>query len=310
VATNLSTTTTLRQVTLLQELPPYVTLSSTTPTAMPLDRTASVPGSVVYGYELGELRPGEAREITGRAVSPDSGSASFRLSASFDPALDWQAPVVEPKLTVTKQAPSEVLSCEPIPYILTVRNQGSGVARGLTLTEVLPSGLTTNGTEQFEEFVGDLAPGEERVITFSAIGDRVGTYESFVMLRGNGIAVESNRVTTTLVQPKVVLTRSALGELAPGEQGTYTITVENAGNAPASQVSIHEAFSPGLVLVSAEPAAESDANGPHWMLPELAIGQSATFTVTVRRDGEEGVSLGTLRATAHCAEDVVISAGE
>jgi uncharacterized repeat protein (TIGR01451 family) len=297
-------------VTVLQELPPYVTLSSTTPTANPLDRPASVAGSVVYGYELGELRPGETREITGRAVSPDSGSASFRLAASFDPALDWQAPVVEPRVTVLKQAPTEVLSCEPIPYTITIRNQGSGVARRLTLMEVLPSGLTSNGTEQFEEFVGDLAPGEERVVTFSALGSRIGTYETFMMLRGNGIEVESNRVTTTLVQPSLVVTRSPLGEIEAGEEGTYTITIENTGNAPASQVSIHEAFSPGLVLVSAEPAAGSDANGPHWTLPDLAIGQSATLTVTVRRDGEESVSLGTLRATAHCAEDVVISAGE
>jgi uncharacterized repeat protein (TIGR01451 family) len=302
-AANLSTTTTLRGVTVFQELPPYVTLSSTTPTAQVLQRPASIPGNVVYAYELGEIPVGESREVIGRAVAPDSGVVGFRLSGEYNAAMDWQAPVVEPRVAVTKSAPAQVLSCDPITFTVTVKNAGSGVARRLTIKEELPSGLTSNGITHFEELVGDLSPGEERIITFTAQAERTGAFESFVMLHGNGVEVESNRVTTTVVRPVLVLSRSPIGELAEGEEATYRISVTNDGNATATDLFVEETLPEGTSFRAASGGGMLDGDMIRWRGLELAAGATTEFNVTIARRDEDPVSLSTLRATAHCAED-------
>jgi uncharacterized repeat protein (TIGR01451 family) len=309
-AINLSGSTTLRDVVVLQELPPYVTLSSTTPTAVSDDRPASVAGNVVFGYHLGEIPPGESREVTGRAVSPDSGVVGFRLSGEYSSVMDWQAPVVEPRVTVSKTSSSEVLSCEPIEYTVTIKNVGSGIARRLTITEQLPNGLTSNGIEAFEELVGDLAPGEERVVKYTAEAERPGVFESFVMLHGNGIEVESNRVTTTVVRPVLALSRTPLPELAEGQEATYTITVANEGNGIARDLLVEETLPTGTSFRAATSGGVLDGDKVRWSSLELAVGATQQFEITVARRGDAAVTLRGLRATADCAEDAILGIGQ
>src|SRR5690606_4694345 len=175
---------------------------------------------------------------------------------------------------------------EPIEYTVTIKNVGSGIARRLTITEQLPNGLTSNGIEAFEELVGDLAPGEERVVKYTAEAERPGVFESFVMLHGNGIEVESNRVTTTVVRPVLALSRTPLPELAEGQEATYTITVANEGNGIARDLLVEETLPTGTSFRAATSGGVLDGDKVRWSGLELAVGATQQFEITVARRGD------------------------
>ena len=70
--------------------------------------------------------------------------------------------------------------------------------------------------------------------------------------------------------------------IAAGATVGYRVTVRNVGQLDATDVAVVDSLPRGAALVSTSPAATVDGQRLDWTLPRLAVGESATFTVTVR----------------------------
>ena len=130
-----------------------------------------------------------------RADSPavDSGSTAGARALQVDAALNERpfedTPIdmgafefqgrARPALSIVKEAPPWVGVGAPVTYVLVVANGGTTVARDLAINETLPLGLgyvrgsASDGGERNADGVlawaiGDLSPGQERRVAYSA----------------------------------------------------------------------------------------------------------------------------------------------
>src|SRR5262245_65338345 len=97
-------------------------------------------------------RGARARELAGGSIKSRRGrhlgiGAGVLIAAGALIALYETTPAMTARssgLVVTKTAPREVMLCDVIPVTITVTNNGTDEARGIRVTDALPSGLTTS----------------------------------------------------------------------------------------------------------------------------------------------------------------------
>ena len=139
---------------------------------------------------LGELAPGEAREVIA-TLSPPADYAgpptlivrSLAMSAPFDPRPENNAASVVTTVTqladlsITKTGPTTAVPGGRVTYAVTVANAGPSIATGVRVDDPTPAGLTlvsTSGdcTTAFPCDLGTMAPGTTRTIaaTYTVAG--------------------------------------------------------------------------------------------------------------------------------------------
>ncbi|MCM2370512.1 SdrD B-like domain-containing protein [Aporhodopirellula aestuarii] len=181
------------------------------------------------------------------------------------------------------------------------------LARGIVVTDVLPSGLTfqsatsggssvtptstTNGTIVFPSF--DLAPGSTRTLTILAAvdDDSSGTLTNNVSLvTDTGETQTDNNsasVNVTVVpEADVYLTKTVSAATAQaGGELTYTVTVFNDGPSPAEGVTVVDTLPSGVTFVSGTGpnGALTASSGVVTVTPlnndPMAAGASFQFTI-------------------------------
>ena len=127
---------------------------------------------------IGDLNPAETKLIRITGVPLETGDMPFCTDVTYNlPPLCIITNAVEPKLTITKSAPKEVLVCDTIPISLVVTNTGTGVAQNLQVKESLAPGLrTVDGKSDIVQEIGILKPGESREIALTVKADKTGKF--------------------------------------------------------------------------------------------------------------------------------------
>lgn len=231
-------------------------------------------------------------------------------------------------LALTKSAtPNPVAAGDEVTYTILVTNNGPSVSTNFNVADTLPSGVTyvagsaqpVSGSWTFAAqdgtHAGSLAVGQSASYTFrgkvnvasgsvvnTATVNAVGTPDP---IPGNnsgsaGVTIEAG---ADLAIDKTAAPVPAL----PGELITFTVTVTNNGPSPAENVAWTDPMPDGFLI-------ESTADAPGWacttngantvhgcVLPAtetLAVGDSATFTITARVPLTGPGSNGTVSNTA------------
>jgi uncharacterized repeat protein (TIGR01451 family) len=104
-------------------------------------------------------------------------SVTFTATQTGGPSGQPSGPVA--RLGLTKTAPARARVLTRVRYVITVRNRGKAVARGVVVRDRIPNGLSfvrssrkgtlRNGTISYT--VGDLRPGQARKITVWLLAD-------------------------------------------------------------------------------------------------------------------------------------------
>jgi uncharacterized repeat protein (TIGR01451 family) len=123
----------------------------------------------VATWQLGNLGPKETKTIHLKGSSAEEGSVSTCGWATYSPLLCEDIRVVKANMQLVKQAPAEVVICDPIPMTLTVKNTGSSGLAGVKVTDSLPEGLASDGKSSLAFDAGNLAPGESKEFKFNAM---------------------------------------------------------------------------------------------------------------------------------------------
>jgi uncharacterized repeat protein (TIGR01451 family) len=194
-------------------------------------------------------------------------------------------------------------------FTLTLRNTGPAAATGVTVNDLLPTGLGfvaatpsagsyTAGSGVWN--IGALAAGSSATLQLEATVSGTGSITNVARVAsadqfdpnsrpGNDNPLEDDQAAATLTPQGADLgIAKGVDRANPniGDTVAFTLTVTNAGPSPASGVTATDQLPAGLTFLSASASQGSYSSGNgQWSVGTVAVGAIATLTIRARFDG-------------------------
>ena len=280
-------------------------------------------------------------------VGTTAGAKANSATASADTApvaspAQATTTILVPAITVEKTGRTAMFVGNQVTYTLTATNSGEAPLTGVSISDTFASGMSyvassPEGTVSEDGStvtwdVGDLAVGEESIVTLTLQGDETGTMTNTASATAaEGVSSESVLEVAILAAPGATITiTDSLDPVREGEQTEFTVTVSNQGRSPMTEVSVSVAVSGQFTINSAaevldegetvdedaEPKATIDGATVTYNHGEaLATGDEFSFTITVTANDlaegeirEDTVTTATL-SYAEFTEDVSTDEG-
>ncbi len=290
----------LKNVIVKDQLPANFKASKITPAAKNI-------GSQLV-WQLGDLAPRASRDITITGVSSAPGRLENCLTVSHELEACMALNVIAPQLKLTKEAPADVLKCDPIPVKITVTNTGVGDARNVTIVDNLPDGLVTlDGKKKVNINVGILPAGKSQVYTINTKATKTGRFTNTATASAFGNLGAKASTTTVVRSPNLKITKTGPAMRFLGRPINYKITVTNTGNGEARNTIVEDVIPAGAKWVSASNGGKIVGGKIAWNLGTLKAKQSKTVSVKVTGT-QLGTIVNTASANAYCANAVTATA--
>ena len=287
-------------VVVTEHLPENFELESASP-------TAKKDGDKVV-WTFASLGPGKSRQITVTGKASDAACVQNCATVKYLVPACAYAKVVQPKLRLTKTAPSEVLLCDPIPVKFRVTNSGSGSTQDVKIVDTLPAGLrTADGKNSVTFSAGTLAPGQSKEFSTTLKASKTGEYVNKAVASAAG-GLKSQATTKTVVrQPVLTVAKSGPKLMYLGRSVSYEITVTNKGDAPATNTVINDTIPSGVTAVRPSSGGTVSGSKVVWNVGTVPANGSRKVSVSYT-PSRAGTFANTATASAKCADGVTASA--
>jgi uncharacterized repeat protein (TIGR01451 family) len=257
-------------------------------------------------WALGGIAGGAQKAIRIQVKATKTGK--FENCAEVKAAMDLSSRccaatvVTSPKLAIEKRCPSAVTLCDPIEYVIVVRNAGDGPANKVQVTDTLPEGITTtDGKKSVVSDVGDLGAGQSKEIRISAKASKTGKFENKVVAKAEGGLTAEATCTTVVSKPELKVTKKGPETRYIGRPAIYEITVTNTGDTAARDTVLTDTVPPGTEFMQASEGGRFASGVVTWSLGTLEPGASKNVTVTLKPTAAGNVK-NVASAKASCAE--------
>lgn len=257
-------------------------------------------------WSLGSIPPNGQKVITIVATATRTGKfencAEVKAGFGLSTRCCASTVVTSPKLTLEKKCPAAVTVCDPIDYVIIVRNAGDGPAKNVKVTDDLPEGLTTaDGKRSITANVGDLGPGQAKEVSFKVSASRPGRYENKAVATADGGLTAEASCTTVVSKPELEVTKTGPEMRFVGREFKYDITVTNKGDSAARDTVLVDAIPAGATFVSADNNGRMEGGRVTWSLGTIEPGASRQVSLTLKST-ERGIVKNTATAKAFCTE--------
>jgi len=227
-------------------------------------------------WTIDRLDEGAEETLTLKLVPRKSSPLDLAISYTFTPETSQtMVEVQEPKLAMSLTGPSEVLFGQTKVYKLTISNPGNGDTHNVSVT-LLPIGHGSEapGTHK----LGDLAAGESKTIDIELTARQAGAIDikaqSFA--EGGLRAEASQEVRVRRANLKVAV--EAPQVKYAGTPSTYTLLVENTGDALAEGVTLSAILPADAKFLSASGGRlDPQQARVNWNVGSLPAGGQRTF---------------------------------
>lgn len=264
-------------------------------------------GKRIVESQVGDLAPGQSREVTIVAKAERTGTFSNAATATADGGLKAESGKVStvvkrPVLKLTKQGPERIFLGRDIEYTVTIGNTGDGVAKNLVVRDVLPAkaafvSATDGGAHQAGVVtwsVAALNPGQTLTYSVKVRPGEDGAYlnqASATAYCADAVAAQAS--TNVEGIPAILLeVVDVVDPVEVGTNTTYVITVTNQGTAVGKDIRVRAEIPREMGFVSAQGATSGSAAGQvvtFAPLATLAPGAKAEFRITVRANAAADV---------------------
>ncbi len=213
-------------------------------------------------------------------------------------------------LSISQGAPSAVCPGSTFEYLIDVDNAGPCAVNGITVTDVLPNGVSFLSASAFGWIVS--VSGQALtlinpsilantslnfIIRVQVSSNASGTLTNVVTLQSKSPIlgpIQSNITHVAVNSTALSITKTGPATVTAGSNLTYTIAVKNNGSCPATGITVTDLLPNGLTFVS--------GNGTGWVITStgqnvkatnasIAAGASSTFTITAQVSNATGVTL-------------------
>ncbi|HWB11518.1 MAG TPA: hypothetical protein VG826_19970 [Pirellulales bacterium] len=255
-------------------------------------------------YEVGDLKPGESRQIELTMNSVKAGQVVNRLMARGDGQLQAEQQsefmVVAPQLELSMQGPKRRYLERQATYTVTVSNPGTAPAKEVQLLTHLPKGMKfvgANNSGQYDAVTNtvhwvleELPAKQSGQVTLTALPVEAG--EQTLKVEGmaeRGLSAEQEEVVT--VEGVAAILFQLADEADPIEVGgetTYEIKVVNQGSKAATNVQLVAIFPPQLKPRTAHGPTRDSVVGQEVRFQPLGrLAPKAETTYQIRAQGLE-----------------------
>lgn len=273
---------TAHDVMLRDAIPFGTALVTTAPPASPaVAAAAGTDGELVWA--LGTLDPGGQARVIMEVMPQEEGEIGSVASVSFRADASIRSRSTKPALKIEATEAKPVLIGRDTQLTITVSNPGSGVATGVVLEGFLPENVSHRAGSELEFDVGQLRPGESRTIDL-VLGTRgPGVQAARFAARADGGVEAQHTTKLEVTAPTLELAVDMPLRRFLQRPATCTISMANAGTAPARAVELAAQLPPGMKFVRANNAGWHDDRTHRvlWNLEELPPGETGTVEVVV-----------------------------
>lgn len=260
------------------------------------------PGGGELEYEVGELKPGESRELELTLNATKAGPAANVLTARGDGSLQAKSVtelnVVAPALSVSMTGPKRRFLEREATYSLSISNPGTAAAREIELVTYLPKGLDFVRADNFGEYdpktravrwsLEELPANEAGNVTLTAMPVEAGEHK--VLIEGTGEkGLTARQETVIAVEGVAAILFQVLDVEDPIEvngETTYEIQVVNQGSKAATDVQLEVVLPTGMRALSAEGPVRHEITGTTVLFDKLSrLAPKADTTYRVKAKG-------------------------
>lgn len=188
------------------------------------------------------------------------------------------------RLQMVKTSPVETSLCAPFEVKVTLRNLSTAVATHVTVTDMLPAGLTTGDHQSSVTVdVGTVPPMGTRDVRFQVMAAAAGTYVNTAQATwaGGGSALATSR--TVVGAPALELSCVAPSRVLMTRPLEVCLTVRNSGKVTEPKATVILPIPEGAVVTRMTGVGSSADGRVSWEIPNLAAGASqklcAVFSV-------------------------------
>ena len=275
------------------------------------------PGGSELEYTVGDLKPGESRQLPLRLKAVGAGTIANLIAARADANLRaehrFNVEIISPQLDVALAGPKRRYLEREATYQLSVSNPGTAPAQQVELVAYLPQGLkfvNANNAGRYDENtravywrLEELPVNQRGTVELVTLPVEAGQFS--IKVRGaaqRGLAIEKEQPVLVEGLAAVLFQLSHTKDpLEIGGETTYEITVANQGSKAASNLQMSVFLPAELKPLAAEGPARYTIESNKVVfedLPQLAPKSEATFRVRA-----QAVQAGDLRVRCQLMSD-------
>ena len=260
----------------------------------------NAPEENAIGWEIPKLQAGGqvSLRITLRTIKPEHFAMGIEWTA-VPQSQEYAIRVQQPQLEVALEGPSEAEFGTPQNYRLRVRNPGNAVAKNVEV--VLQAG--NYGSNQSK--VGDVPPGDEKVIDVELLFEQNGTIPVSATARSDSAKLEAKgEIQVKVKQAVLEATWTGPSEFFQGTSAEYRVTVVNRGDVAASNAECSLKIPDGASPSNLPSGAIRKGNTIHWDIKRLQPQESVSFPFGLAMNETGG---NVLEFTAACKNGLPLS---
>lgn len=272
-------------------IPKGTTLSGTIP-------RAELSGKKLI-WRLGTMRPGDEQKISIKVIPVEAGEIGSVATVNFVSEAAAETVVTAPRLEFELSAPKGVKLGAMVPFHFKVRNIGTGEARGVSIRDVLPDGLSHSQGKDLEYVIGRLPAGKEHELTLELLAAKVGTTVNRALLVGEGGLSVRAEAAVEISGSKLVVIRNGPPRRYLGRAAIYSTSIRNDSKYDVQGVVAVETVPTGMEFAGASHGGQFnegtrtiawriDRMGPNQisivkskLIPKGTGAQTSTVRVTV-----------------------------
>lgn len=266
------------------------------------------PAGAELEYEVGELRPGQSRQLDLTMDAVKAGQVINQLIVQGEGRLHveerTELMVVAPQLELSLKGPKRRYLERQATYTMTVSNPGTASAKQVELVTHLPKGMKFVRADNAGEYdaetnsvhwaLAELPPNQAGQVTLTALPIETG--ELTMRVEGaaaRGLAVEQEEVITIEGVAAILFQLADLADpIEVGGETTYEIRVVNQGSKAATNVRVVAVFPRELKPRSAEGQTRYTIEGQEVRFQPIAkLAPKADTTFQIRAQGLESGDL-------------------
>ncbi len=189
-----------------------------------------------------------------------------------------------PNLTILKEGPESAAMNSDVTYTITVTNDGTAPAEDVVITDIIPRGMSFDGSSEPVSFeVGTLDPGESKKVKLELRANERGTFCNESKVSASNANSASSEACTKIVQKDIDITKTGPAQTYIGKSATYSIRVTNTGDTELTDVVVRDSADRSTDIISAD-GADISGDSAKWEIDRLGPGESRSFTVTIESD--------------------------
>jgi uncharacterized repeat protein (TIGR01451 family) len=248
-------------------------------------------------WKLGDLTAAQVVKVKVWFKAGQAGPPSSYATIMAGPQVSASVVVGKPMLVLEESGPDTAMLGTEVAYHLIIKNIGSSSARGVTVRNPVPAGMSHSSAKpELLIEMGDLSPGQAKPITVTLKANERGKVCSVATVNSANTPAVTKEVCTLILVPSLKVKKTGAKEQIIGRNADYEITVSNIGDTPLHNVLITDVTPPECAIIAA-PGAIISGNNATWTIAELLPGAEATETIKLAAK-VAGASCNTVTASA------------